>query len=328
MTKTTLVGEPLGRASDLALLVGGVLYGPDIEVKGVGSLSQAEHRDLAFADAVVPEDCCAGVLLIGEKIDGRSCIVVDDPKAAFVTVLERFFPSGRELGIHPTAVVHPTARIGADVYIGPYVVIGSECVVGARSILHPNVVLYARTIIGEDVVIHSGTVVGADGFSYLPGPDGLRKVPHIGRVRIEDGVEIGANSCVDRAFIDETRIGVGAKIDNLVQVGHNSKVGKHAVLAAQTGLSGSVKIGDRAMLGGQVGVADHVQIGSGARVGAKSGVSRELMEETVYLGKFPAQEAGSFRRVVGSIRKLPDLWKRLRRLEQRVGEIERSDDLI
>jgi len=247
-----------------------------------------------------------------------------DPKRAMIALLNHLFPPTQDAGIHPTAVIDATASVSPEASIGPYVVIGANCRVGAGSVLHPHVVLYAGTILGEHVIVHAGTVLGADGFSYHPGPEGLLKVPQVGRVEVGDCVEIGANSCIDRAFLEATRIDRGAKIDNLVQIGHNSHVGAHAVLAAQTGLSGSVNVGSGALLGGQVGVADHVSVGAGAQVGAKSGVSRNLEAATTYLGKVPAQRAEAFRRVVGAMRKLPELWTRLRRLESRVEELEKE----
>lgn len=311
-------------ASDLAELVDGTLAGPDLEVQGIAPLLSATSGQVAYCESSLPESCDAGIWLIAEAVPDQCCVVVADPKAAFVTLLERLFPSRAVAGIHSTAVIHPSAQVSPLASVGPFVVIGEDCSVGAGSILHPHVVLYAGTQVGDDVRIHAGTVLGADGFSYHPGADGLIKVPQVGRVEIGDGVEIGANSCIDRAFLEATVVDSGAKIDNLVQIGHNSRVGSSAVIAAQSGLSGSVTLGDGALLGGQVGVADHVQIGPGAMVGAKSGVSRDLQGGQTYLGKIPAQPASSFRRVVGALRKLPELWQRVRKLEERISHLEKS----
>ena len=263
-------------------------------------------------------------MIIGEPIDGRCCVVVSDAKVSFIVLLQHLFPSRSERGVHPTAVIHPSSRISPEASIGPFVVIGEDCSVGPRTVLHPHVVLYAGTHVGSDVCVHAGTVLGADGFSYHLTSEALIKVPQIGRVEIGDRVEIGANSCIDRAFLEATTVESDAKIDNLVQVGHNSRVGRNAVIAAQSGLSGSVDIGDGVLLGGQVGVADHVSIGDRAQVGAKSGISRDLPGSQSYLGKIPAQPAASFRRVVGAIRKLPELWKRVRGLEERIARLEKS----
>ncbi len=309
-------------ASDLAQLVDGRLMGPEQSFDGVAPLAQAGPNEVAYVEGVLPPECAAGVLLIREAIPGRCCIQVDDPKTAFITLLNSIFSTEFEPGIHPTAVIHKTAKVREDAQVGPFVVVGAGCTVGSKTVLHPHVVLYPGTVVGDGVVVHAGTVLGADGFSYHPGSQGLQKVPQVGNVMIADGVEIGANSCVDRAFLETTSVGRGAKIDNLVQVGHNSRIGKNAVIAAQTGLSGSVQVGDWAQLGGQVGVADHVSIGTGTRVGAKSGVSRDLDAGKIYLGKNPAQPAGAFRRMVGAMRKLPELWTRLRKLEARVSDLE------
>jgi UDP-3-O-[3-hydroxymyristoyl] glucosamine N-acyltransferase len=171
--------------------------------------------------------------------------------------------------------------------------------------LFPNVVLYPNTQIGADCRIHAGTVIGADGFSYHPTAEGLRKVPQIGRVVIEDGVEIGANSTIDRAFLDETRIGQGSKIDNQVHIGHNAILGRSVVIAAQTGLAGSVTIGDGALLGGQVGVVEHTHIGKESRVGAQSGVNKDVDDGQTVLGT-PAEPAMKMKRIYAALRKLPD----------------------
>ena len=321
-------GQPMSTeirwASDLAELVGGTLTGPDQEVLVIAPLNSATLGQVAYCESSLPESCDEGIWLIAESVPEQCCVVVADPKAAFITLLERLFPSRAVAGIHSTAVIHPSAQVSPQASVGPFVVIGEDCSVGAGAILHPHVVLYAGTQVGDDVRIHAGTVLGADGFSYHPGAGGLIKVPQVGRVEIGDGVEIGANSCIDRAFLEATVIESGAKIDNLVQVGHNSHVGSSAVIAAQSGLSGSVTIGAGALLGGQVGVADHVDIGPGAMVGAKSGVSRDLQGGQAFLGKIPAQPASSFRRVVGALRKLPELWQRVRKLEERISHLEKS----
>ena len=311
-------------ASTVASWVDGMLDGPDCFWSGISTIHQAGANDLAYWEGSGEPQTHAGVLICRQVVAGRTCVIVDDPKRTMIAVLNQVFPSDWDPGIHETAVVHSSAEVSELATIGPYVVIGADCQVGAGSVLHPHVVLYAGTHIGEQVVVHAGTVLGADGFSYHPVSNGLLKVPQVGRVEIANGVEIGANSCIDRAFLEATRIGKGAKIDNLVQVGHNSQVGAHAVLAAQTGLSGSVSVGAGALLGGQVGVADHVSVGARSQIGAKSGISRDVKPGQVLLGKVPAQPAPTFRRVVGAMRKLPELWTRLRRLEARMDQLEKE----
>ena len=182
------------------------------------------------------------------------------------------------------------------------------CHIGAHSVLFPNVVLYPNTHIGEHCRIHAGSVIGSDGFSYHPTKDGLTKVPHIGRVVIEDGVEVGANSTIDRAFLTETLVGSNSKIDNLVHIGHNTRLGSTVVIAAQSGISGSVTIGNGALMGGQVGIVEHTTIGDGAKIGAQSGVSRDVGENISVLGT-PAEPAMQMKRIYAALRNLPD-WVR------------------
>lgn len=209
-------------------------------------------------------------------------------------------------GIHPTAVVAPGARLGSGVAVGPHCVIGAEstigdgvvvhagCVIGERvdigerSLLFPRVTIYARCALGRRVILHSGVVIGADGFGFVRDGAVQVKIPHVGTVVIEDDVEVGANTTIDRATIGETRIGAGTKIDNLVQIAHNVRVGRNCVMAAHTGISGSVTIGDGAQFGGRAGVADHVTIGAGARVGAAAGVMKDIPDGETW-GGMPAR---------------------------------------
>jgi UDP-3-O-[3-hydroxymyristoyl] glucosamine N-acyltransferase len=235
--------------------------------------------------------------------------VAPDPRAAFIAAVPLVVDTEAQTGVHPRATVHPSAHLGSDVTLHPGVVVGPGCAVGDRTVLFPNVVLYAGTRVGADVRIHAGAVIGADGFGYHPTADGLKKMPHVGRVVVEDGVEIGANTCIDRAALGETRVRSGAKIDNLVQVAHHCDVGSGALLVAQTGLSGSVHVGTGAVLGGQVGVADHRRIGAGAHVGAQSGVHRDVPDEATVLGT-PARPIAETRRIWAALRWLPRLVRR------------------
>ena len=293
-------------ASEVAALVGGRLVGEDREFAGVAPVERAGEEDLAYATGALG---AAGVLLVSEAVEGRCCVVVDDPKLAFIAVLRTLFPEARAPGVHPGAFVDSTAALGPEVVVYPGAYVGPGCEVGARTVIFPNAVLYPGTIVGADCRIHAGAVLGADGFSYHPTPQGLVKVPQVGRVRIGDGVEVGANSCIDRAFLDETVVGSGSKLDNLVQVGHNCSLGRDVILAGQAGLSGSVTLGDGVVLGGQVGVADHAVVGAGARVGAQSGVSGSLAAGGTYLGT-PAWPIRETRRVWALLRRLPELWRR------------------
>ncbi|MCB9793084.1 MAG: UDP-3-O-(3-hydroxymyristoyl)glucosamine N-acyltransferase [Alphaproteobacteria bacterium] len=317
------IPPPGATSTELAQALGGQHFGPEVRLQRVAPLEDAGPGELAYAERQVEGG--AECVLCQEPEPGRSCIVVDDPKLAFIEVLEAWLPERERRGVHPTAIV--LGHLGEGVTVGPYavigqgsviedhaviyegVVIGERCRVGAGSVLFPRVVLYANTSVGARCRIHAGAVIGADGFSYHPTPQGPRKVPQVGRVVIEDEVEIGANTCVDRAFLRQTRIGRGSKLDNLVQVGHNVRLGPSSVIAAQAGLSGSVTAGPGVMIGGQAGVVEHVNLGAGAMVGAGSGVMRDVEDGEAVLGA-PAMPRRRALRVWALLRKLPELLGR------------------
>lgn len=290
---------PSTAASTVAARCAGVLHGPDRVVTGVAPLGSATEADLAFLDRPRAGPGAAGVLLCRAPLPGRSCVVVPDPLAALVTILDALLPEPPFVGpaeVHPGAVVHPG------------VVIGSGCTIGEGSVLFPNVVLYPGTRIGRRCRIHAGTVLGADGFRYHPGPTGPLKVPHVAGLVVEDEVEIGAHCTVDRGFLEDTRIGRGTKLDDQVHVGHNCRIGRYVVIAAQTGISGSCVVGDGAQIGGQVGLADHTVVGAGARIGAQSGVHGEVPAGETWLGT-PALPITTMRRVYALTRDLPAMWR-------------------
>jgi UDP-3-O-[3-hydroxymyristoyl] glucosamine N-acyltransferase len=215
--------------------------------------------------------------------------------------------------------------VEAHAVLHPHVVVGDRCRVGERSVLHPHVVLRADVDLGRDVVVHAGSVVGSDGFGYVF--DGTRhvKIPQVGRVVIEDGVEIGANVAIDRAMLGATVVGQGSKIDNLVQIGHNAVVGSHAIIVAQAGISGSCRIGNGAVLGGQVGLVDHVVIGDRAQVGAQSGVAHDVAAGAAVLGS-PALPIAVARRAIAAFGRVPELLRQVRAIERRVAALERGAD--
>jgi UDP-3-O-[3-hydroxymyristoyl] glucosamine N-acyltransferase len=216
---------------------------------------------------------------------------------------------GKDSVIEPRAVLHA------------HVVVGERCRVGEASVLHPHVVLREDVLIGRRVVVHAGTVLGADGFGYVFHEGRHRKIPQVGRVVLEDDVELGANVTIDRATLGETRIGRGTKIDNLVQIGHNTAIGTHAIVVAQTGISGSCRVGHGVMLAGQVGIADHVTVGDGARVAAQTGVPGDVPAGATVFGT-PAMDAAVARRVFAAMPRLPELLKRVRHLERRLAALE------
>jgi UDP-3-O-[3-hydroxymyristoyl] glucosamine N-acyltransferase len=263
-----------------------------------------------------------------------------DPYLAFAHALELFFvPPHPESGIHPTAVISPDAKIGVNPAIGAFVVVGPRCVVGANVELHPHVVLYPDVQLGDDVELHAhvvvreacrvgnrviaqnGAVIGSDGFGFAPRSDGsYHKIAQTGPVVIEDDVEIGANTTVDRAAVGRTIIRRGAKLDNLVQIGHGSSVGEDSVLAAQVGVAGSTVIGKGVKLGGQVGLAGHLEVGDGAVIYAQSGLSHDVKPGAVLSGS-PAFDAGTWLRAVTAFPKLGELLKRVRDLEKAVAQL-------
>jgi UDP-3-O-[3-hydroxymyristoyl] glucosamine N-acyltransferase len=329
-------------AAEIAARCGGRVSGDGARrVRAVRSLEAAGPEDLSFAGDAKAERkaaaSAAGVLLArsAARLSGRTVVEVGDPLLALGAVLELFQPRRvARGGVHPTAivgagaVVHPTAeigpyavvgegaRIGAGAILEAHAAVGRACVVGDGAWLHPHVVLYDRTELGARVEVHSGTVLGADGFGYAPTPGGIAKVPQVGRVVIEDDVEIGANTCIDRATLEETRVGAGTKIDDLVMIGHNSTVGRHGILCGQVGLAGSTSVGDGVMLGGQVGVAGHLRIGNGVKAGAQSGIDGDIPDGEVVFGTphLPHREA---LRVIAELRRLPETARAVRELVAR-----------
>ena len=295
----------LNHSLALADWLGGQHHGPERIWKNVSVLASASDEDLTFSEGVPPDGCRAAVLLCREPVSGCCCITTDDPKLAFIQVLEDMFHVEQVGRVDAHAVVDPSAFVHETATLSAGVVVMGGCSIGARSVLFPNVVLYPNTQVGADCRIHAGAVIGADGFSYHPTTNGPRKVPQLGRVVIEDHVEIGANCTIDRAFLDETRIGQGSKLDNQVHIGHNCVLGQSVIIAAQTGLAGSVTIGDGACLGGQVGVVEHTHIGKEGRIGAQSGVNKDVQDGRAVLGT-PAEPAMRMKRIYASLRRLPE----------------------
>jgi len=247
-------------------------------------------------------------------------------------------------GIHPTAILAATASVDPSATIGPYVVIGGEtsvgeqaeiqahavigdrCRIGAFSRIYPHVTLLDDTQIGKNVAIHPGCVIGSDGFGYETNAEGVHeKLPHLGQVIIEDDVEIGANTTIDRARFAATVIGRGSKIDNLVQVGHNVRIGARCLLVSQVGIAGSATLGDEVTLGGQVGIAGHLRIGRGSRIGAQSGVAKDIPPQSFLRGT-PAMDYGKANRFYALRGRLPQLFQRLRKLEERLSGLEESKE--
>jgi UDP-3-O-[3-hydroxymyristoyl] glucosamine N-acyltransferase len=307
---------------EIAAKVEGVLLGDDsLNISGPEEMGQATETQISFignkkfAKGWESSKACAAI--INENIDlepgaGRALIKVKDADLAMAKVLEMYMPEPVvfESEIHPTAVIHPTAAIGDNCKIGAGCYIGKNVKISSGSKIYPNVTIFDHVTIGEHTHIWSGTVIrerteignyclihanvtiGADGFGFRPAPDGrgLMKIPHIGNVIIGNGVEIGASSCVDRGKFSATIIGDGCKIDNMIQIGHNSKMGRSCIMAGASGLAGSVTLGDGVVIGGGARISDHVTLGNGVSVGGNSGVINDWPDGSKVLG-YPAVEA-------------------------------------
>jgi UDP-3-O-[3-hydroxymyristoyl] glucosamine N-acyltransferase len=338
---------PARSLGELARLVGGDLEGDSsLEIRGFASLESAGPGDLSFVAAdrylTAARQSAAAALIAAPGLDlgGRPAIRVAQPYAAIAAVLSVFFPQPVIApGVHPTAYVADSARISASATVGaftvvgersvvddravlhPHVFVGPDCRVGEGNVLHPHVVLRERVELGRRVIVHPGSVLGADGFGYVFDGQAHRKIPQVGRVVIEDDVEIGANVTVDRATLGETVIGRGTKIDNLVQIGHNTVVGPAVIIVAQVGIAGSCRIGRGAVLAGQVGIADHVTVGDGAQIGSQAGVHRDVPAGAGMIGT-PAMAGGDGLRALAAISRLPEILKDLRALGRRLAALE------
>jgi len=338
------------RVRELADWLGATFEGDgEKELTGVAPLETAGASDVAFAAtrkaAAQAESSAAGCLLVPEDWPGpsyRTVIRVAQPRTAFARALNRFCPTAElKPGIHPTAVIGKDVELAAMVYIGPHAVVGDGTRVGAASgigagsvvgkrvtigegcMLHPHVTIYDNVDIGRRAILHSGVVIGADGFGYVMEEDRWQKFPQVGRVEIGDFVEIGANSCVDRAAMGVTSIGEGTKLDNMVHVGHNCRIGKHVVVAAQTGFSGGVIVEDYAVIGGQVGIGDKARIQSRAVLGSGCGVlTSKIVRSGETVWGTPARPLKLHLEQLANLARLPDLRREVAELKRRMAELE------
>ena len=332
------------RVQELAEIVSGRVVGDGgTRIERIADLDHAREGEIAYVDNeklfAAAAESRASCLIVkdGVEVPDRTLIVVANPKLAFALVGAALHPAvRREPTIHPTAVVAETADIALTAYVGPNVcvgeythvgaytrleagvVLGSNVTVGDDCVLHPNVVLYDGVSIGTRVILHAGVCLGADGFGYVRHDLGYQKFPQIGTVVIEDDVEIGAHSCVDRAALGRTRIGRGTKLDNMVHVGHNCDIGERVVIAAQTGISGSVVIEDDAVIGGQVGFGDHTRVQKGAIIGSKAGIlPGKIVRPGVWWG-IPVQPLDQYKRMNAHMNRLPEMREKLKRLEAEI----------
>jgi UDP-3-O-[3-hydroxymyristoyl] glucosamine N-acyltransferase len=358
MTASGQVSLAGANVDQIAAAIDGTVVGRgDLVITGVDALDDAGSDELTFLHGSKwarrwPE-VAAGAALVTRGLElgnwdesTRAVILVDDAELAMILVLEALDDSESRrppVGTHPSAVIDPSARLGEAVSVGPHVSVGPDARIGDRVCLHAGVRIGAGASIGDDTVLqanvvvehdcvigrgcrfHGGVVIGADGFGYRPDPEvgRLRKVPHLGTVRIGDDVEIGAGACVDRAKFGATTIGSNVKLDNLVQVAHNVRIGASTVIAAQVGIAGSARIGAGVQIGAHAGIVEHVAIGDGARIGAKAGVIKDVPAGEVVAG-IPAQPARDTLRQLSALRKLPEYLAQQGRQKRSTAPPERA----
>ncbi len=338
-------------AAMIARILNGTVEGdPETKLNTVARIEEGHPGALSFLsnpkyEPYIYSTDASAVLVKNDFTPAKkvtaTLIRVDDPYQALARLLA-FYEQARpaKKGIHPSAVIDERASVGSDVFIGacavisenaviadgcslhPQVFIGENVKIGKNCTLHPGVKVYRDCVIGNDCIIHAGAVIGADGFGFAPVSEAnFMKIPQIGNVIIEDNVEIGSNTCVDRATMGSTVIRKGVKLDNLIQVGHNVEIGENTVIAAQSGLAGSTRVGRNCMFGGQVGLAGHLSIADGCKIGAQSGIMSTVSEENSTLLGYPATDSKQFLKSVVYIRKLPELNNRLDALAKTVAAL-------
>jgi len=339
-------------ADQIAMIIGARIEGnPDAKVASFGKIEEAEAGQLSFLANPKYEEylyCTkASIVIINESFELKqpveaTLLRVEDAYSSFAILLSKY----QELqiqqlsGIQQPSFITDTAKLGENVFVAAFcyigknvqvgnnvklysgVFLGDNVRVGDNTILYPGVKIYNDCVLGKNVIIHAGSVIGSDGFGFAPMPDGsFKKIPQIGNVVLEDYVEIGANSTIDRATMGSTIIKAGAKLDNLIQVGHNAEIGHNTVIAAQSGVSGSTKIGNNVMIGGQAGIVGHISIADGSKINAQSGVSKSLKQPNSVVTGSPAYEYTAALRSQAISRKLPDLEKRIKELEAAIQQI-------
>lgn len=339
-------------AQQIALIVSGTIEGnPDTTVSSFGKIEEATAGQLSFLANPKYNDYLyttkASLIIVSESLQLQKNITatlirVKDAYTAFATLLTTYqnLKAQQKKGIETPSHIASTATLGTDVYIGAFAYVGEKVTIGNNTeifpgvyiaenvrignntTIHAGVKIYEDCVIGNDVIIHAGTVVGSDGFGFAPQPDGsYQKVPQIGNVIIEDQVEIGANTTIDRATMGSTIIKKGVKLDNLIQIAHNVEIGSQTVIAAQTGISGSTKLGQKIMIGGQAGIAGHLTIADGVKIAGGAGVTKNLEGEGKSYAGFPAEDAKQSLKTQVYTRQLPELEKRVKELEKLVSEL-------
>ncbi len=335
---------------DIAGLVNGKITGDEnIFISNVARIQDARKGDLTFLylpqyKKFLETTEASAIFVKPEETLTRkdlTYIIVENPDKAFQKIITEFFqPEFNLTGIDETAFVHPTAKLGKNVAIGKFVVVSENCKIGdntkiyhgtvimenveigSDNLIFPNVTIRENCILGNRIIIHSGTIIGSDGFGYSTDENGVyHKIPQIGNVVIKDDVEIGSNVSIDRAAVGSTVIEKGVKLDNLIQVAHNVKIGENTVISGQAGVSGSTKIGKNCVIAGQVGIAGHLEITDKVLIGAQSGISKSISKPGVYFG-YPAKEMSVARKLEAHIRNLPNYSKKIKELENKIKDLE------
>ncbi len=334
---------------EIAEVVNGQLSGDgNLVIEGVGSLTEAKKGEITFLASPryrsKVSETKASAIIIGEEIELPKIpsVRTKNPYLAFSRIINLLVPPKRPAaGIDKTAILGKGVKLGEDIAIGAYVVIGNGVVIGDRTVIFPgtyigdkvvvgkdallysNVTVREEVIIGDNVIIHPGAVIGSDGFGYATEKGKHHKVPQVGTVEIENGVEIGANVTVDRATLGKTTIGEGTKIDNLVQIGHNVRIGKNCLIVSQVGISGSTEVGDNVILAGQAGLVGHITIGNNAIVGAQAGVTKSVPANTIVSG-YPAREHRKAKEINAQLNRLPKLYEEIKGLKQDIEKIRKK----
>jgi len=334
--------------SELAQFVDARIVGNgEIAVHGVASLESAAPGDIAYLDdekfleAAAKSQASCVIVRADSELDLPCQLKVKNPKLAFSLIAKLLHPpKQRPPEIHSSAVIAETANVALQVFVGAFVCIGENSKVGSGTqiragakigdnvtigidcLIHPNVFIEDGVTLGDRVILHAGVVIGADGFGYVRGDVDYHKFPQIGTVVVEDDVEVGANTTIDRAALGRTRIGKGTKLDNMVHVGHNCDIGERVVIAAQTGISGSVTIEDDCVIGGQVGFGDHIHVQSGAVIGSKAGIlPGKIVRPGVWWG-IPIQPLDEYKRLHAHLRRVPQLREEVRELKHKLAQLE------
>jgi UDP-3-O-[3-hydroxymyristoyl] glucosamine N-acyltransferase len=341
-------------AATIAVFLNGVIEGdPDIKVNTIAKIEEGQPGALSFLANPKYEhfiyETKSSIVLVNKSFVPSArieatLIKVENSYEAFASLLRLVDQARpRKKGIHTTAIIEATAKVGSDVFIGPYTYVGENCIIGDGCSIYPHVYIgdntklgnnctvnpgvkiYHDCILGEGCIIHAGTVIGSDGFGFAPQSESeFMKIPQLGNVVLEDHVEIGANVAIDRATMGSTIIRKGVKLDNLIQIAHNVEVGENSVMAAQTGISGSTKVGKNCMFGGQVGLAGHLKIANGTKIGAQGGILGDVKEENTAIIGSPAIEVKQFLRSSVIFKKLPEMKLKIDSLEKEIESLKKK----